>query len=135
MYVSWREGGMSAPAIADMNGDGLYDVVMGNYAGGVSFFMGDSNVSTWNSVMHDETIVSLFPNPAENSLTLKTDFAPGNQSTYSLVDLSGKEVAAGKIVTQYTTIDCTHLAPGMYICTIHGPGQMVINRKIVISRK
>ncbi|HTF05057.1 MAG TPA: FG-GAP-like repeat-containing protein [Bacteroidia bacterium] len=135
MYVSWREGGQSAPAIADMNGDGLYDIIIGNYAGGVSFFMGDNNVSTANSTMNDENLVSVFPNPADNSLTLKTDFAPGDKSTYQLVDLSGKEVGGGKILNQYTTIDCSHLAPGMYICTIHGPNEMVINRKIVISRK
>jgi hypothetical protein len=132
MYVSWREGGNSAPAVADLNGDGLYDMIIGNYAGGVSFFMGDNNVSTANLDAPMVDGISVYPNPANDFLIVSTDFVPDRNSSYSLMDIGGKIAKQGTLFHQSTTIDCTGLSPGIYVLSITTP-QGILNRKVVIS--
>ncbi len=135
LYVSWREGGFSAAAVSDLNGDGLYDMIIGNYAGGVSLFMGDNNVSTANSLIDQDALISVYPNPAENSITIRSEFVTGNNSNYEILDLTGKSVGSGEIVNQFTIVNTANFAAGVYLLKISGHEGMVMNRKIVISRK
>lgn len=133
MYVSWREGGFSSAAVADLNGDGLYDMIIGNYAGGVSYFEGDNNVSTANLLEEDEDQLSIFPNPALDNFTIRTTVSAGMNSNYQLVDLSGKTVKQGAIHNQYAVVDCSGISPGIYICTVTDSEGMSLNRKIIIN--
>lgn len=134
MYVSWREGGFVSAAVADMNADGLYDMIIGNYAGGVSYFKGDNNVSTASNESSTESLIDVFPNPASNMISVTTDFNPGNETYYRLIDVSGKVVREGNILHRQTTITCTGIAPGMYVLSIEC-AQGIINRKVMISRE
>lgn len=134
IYVSWREGGNVAPAIDDLNGDGFYDVIIGNYAGGVSFFKGDNNVSTANNSNEFESSVSIFPNPANDVLTIVTDFVPNENSSFAMSDLSGKIVRAGKIAHHQTNINTEGLSSGVYVLSVECPAG-IINRKVIIARE
>lgn len=132
-YVSWREGGNTMPAIGDVNGDGLYDVVIGNYAGGVSFFKGDNNVSTFNIDHNINDHVTVFPNPVNNDMTIETDFV-NSETKFSLSDAAGKIVRTGTMINRYTVVSCTDLAPGLYILFINTPSG-IITRKVIINRE
>lgn len=134
MYVSTREGGNVAPALDDLNGDGWYDMIIGNYAGGVTFFKGDNNVSTANYNTETESTVTVFPNPANDVITLTSNFVPDQHSFYSLCDMTGKIIRAGRIVHHQTTIDCADLSNGIYMLSIEAPAG-IINRKVIISRE
>lgn len=134
MYVSWREGWNSAPAVGDLNSDGLYDMIIGNYAGGVSFFMGDSNVSTANLDGPARDGIAVYPNPANSFITVTTDFIPDKLTAYRMTDISGKMVKSGTFFHQQTTIDCTDLAAGVYVLSVE-TAKGILNKKVVISQK
>jgi hypothetical protein len=134
LYISWREGGSSAVAIKDLNGDGLYDAIIGNYAGGVSFFMGDNNVSTSNITGMPDDGMYVYPNPANEFLVLKTDFIPDGNTVYSLHNAAGSLTRQGEIVHQQTTIDCADLSQGIYILSVTTP-KGILHRKLVISHQ
>lgn len=134
MYVSWREGGSVSPAIADLDGDGWYDMIIGNYAGGISCFRGDDGLSTQDALTDDENTLHIFPVPANDEITVQIGFNPGSNSTYSISDISGKIVDAGKINHQQTRIDVSRLGNGIYTLSILCPDGM-INRKLIITRE
>ena len=133
-YVSWREGGRVTGAFADLNGDGLYDCVMGNYAGGISYFQGDNNVSTSNVEDNSSNEISVYPNPAGEFLILKTEFIPDHSSAYTLHNAAGSLVKQGMIYHQQTTIECTGLSTGIYVLSVQTP-KGILHRKVVISHE
>ncbi|MCX6310310.1 MAG: T9SS type A sorting domain-containing protein [Bacteroidetes bacterium] len=133
-FISTFEGGNVSAAIADLNNDGLYDIVMGNYSGGVSMWYGDANVSTGENISTWFSSFSLFPNPANDNLTIKTDkIFPGKQ-TFFIYDLSGKEILRTKIISQQTQINVGELPSGVYICRLVDEHGFVANNKLVITR-
>jgi len=135
MYVSWREGGFSAPAVGDLNNDGLYDMIIGNYAGGVSLFMGDSNVSTSNLTWKDEPGISIYPNPAATNFTIHFDPSVNHHTTYSLVDMNGRVIKTGIVQNQYTVVSCENLSDGIYLCRIEENDGRSTNKKIIITHQ
>lgn len=134
MYISWREGGSTAVAMDDLNGDGFYDAIIGNYAGGVSFFMGDNNVSTSNLDGMPDNGIYVYPNPANEFVVLKTDFVPDNTTVYTLHNAAGSLTRQGEIVHQQTTIDCAGLSSGIYVLSVTTP-KGILHRKLVISHQ
>jgi hypothetical protein len=133
MFVSWREGGFSAPAVGDINNDGLYDMIIGNYAGGVSLFMGDNSVSTSNLSLTNEPEISISPNPALTSFTIHFALQLNQHATYSIIDLNGRIVVQGLIQNQYTIVSCATLPDGIYFCRVEDKEGRVINKKILIT--
>lgn len=134
LYISWREGGSTAVALDDLNGDGLYDAIIGNYAGGVSFFMGDNNVSTSSLDGMPDNGIYVYPNPANEFLVLRTDFIPDDNTVYSLHNAAGSLARQGELRHQQTTIDCADLSSGVYILSVTTP-KGILHRKLVISHQ
>ncbi len=134
LYISWREGGNLAVAIDDLNGDGLYDAIIGNYAGGVSFFMGDSNVSTSSIGGTSPGQIFVYPNPANEFLSFKTDFIPDDNTVYELHNAAGSLSRKGHIYHQQTTIQCGDLSAGIYILSVTTP-KGILHRKVVIAHQ
>ncbi len=134
MYVSIYEGGKVTPAVADANNDGLYDLVIGNYAGGVSMFYGDTTVFTGQTEVQQISSFSLFPNPANENLVVKTEKVIHGKQVFIIHDLAGKEVMRKEIFTQQTTISVADLPSGMYLCTLVDENGYAANSKLIISR-
>lgn len=134
MMVSTYEGEKLAPCITDLNNDGLYDLVMGNYSGGVSLWYGDTNVSTGQNYSPTISSFSLFPNPAGSSVTIKTDAIFHGQQTFFIHDLAGKEILQLKITNQETPISIEDLPCGIYICSLLNSAGFISNNKLIITR-
>lgn len=134
MYISIYEGGKVVPAVADANNDGLYDVVIGNYAGGLSLFYGDTTVFTGEMDLQQLASFSLFPNPANENMILERGNKIHGKQLFIIHDLSGKEILRGEIFSQQTTISVADLPAGMYICTLLDEKGYVGNSKLIISR-
>lgn len=60
--------------------------------------------------------INVFPNPANNALTIQ--LSDNSTAAITIADLSGKEVMADSIIAQ-ATIDISHLAQGMYVLHIN----------------
>ncbi|MEO5643452.1 MAG: T9SS type A sorting domain-containing protein [Bacteroidia bacterium] len=134
MYVSIYEGGKLAPAVADVNNDGWYDMVIGNYAGGISLFYGDTTVFTGELNLHQTASFSIFPNPANESVTVSTEKTIYSRQFFIVNDLSGKEILRHEIFSQQTTIPVAELAAGIYICTLLDENGTAAKNKLIISR-
>ncbi len=134
MYVSTYEGGGVTPAVADINNDGYYDVVIGNYSGGISLFCGDINVSTGEIKTPELNSFLIFPNPSNESIIIKTENNFSDTQLFIVHDLSGKEVFRKSISEQETKINISELPSGMYICSMINKKGFEFNKKLFITR-
>lgn len=134
MYVSSLEGARVVPAVADLNGDGLMDVVIGNYSGGVSLFYGDNNVSTGQYYTSQENLFTIYPDPANEEITISTPSAINEKLSCDIYDISGKKILSTTINSNNDRIQVGKFAPGIYFTRITSEKGVVYNNKFVISR-
>jgi hypothetical protein len=113
---------MSAPAIADIDADGKYEMVVGNVYGGLLLYKQIKTVSI-NEQEKEVEQLSLFPNPAKTEIfiDLKQTFSE-NSSSVSLYNTMGQLVKKvpfdnGK---RFIKIDIQDLALGIYVCVVAG---------------
>ena len=126
-----REGMRSVPARGDLNNDGLPDLMLGNYRGGLSFFKGDSiNPETG---FPENVEVLIYPNPAYDLLTvvvLSTDefevtiFNGIGQSIYSEKHSNNKK----------TIINVSDWASGSYIVEVKYDQKRYVYPLIIVSK-
>lgn len=131
-----NEGTRSAPVFEDITGDGLRDLLIGNYAGGVAFFnskningVGVKEQQEWQEVL-------VFPNPANQVINIAIRDALYDETTITLRDVLGKELWATKTFNQSITVDVSCFSTGMYFITFektqssHTPA---LTKKILIQ--
>jgi hypothetical protein len=78
-----------------------------------------------------------FPNPASSELNLLFDVSDYQDVSYSITDVSGKEVQAGKFAGVSSTIypiNTTDLGSGMYFVTCHFAKGDSVTKKIIINK-
>ncbi|MBC6995943.1 T9SS type A sorting domain-containing protein [Neolewinella lacunae] len=130
-------GTFSNPGLADFDGDGLLDLVLGNERGGVSFY---------RTALAEEFAVGLFaaeppsfdfqvfPNPAVDVLTL-SGWPAGGVATLELLDVTGR-------LLQRTTLPNASgndflrwplggYPPGVYLVRASGPAGVALRRVVV----
>ena len=89
MLYPIAEGIRSAPAVADLNGDGYLDLLVGNYAGGLSLFMGALPPPLGiTSMQCRRPVLTVWPNPTSGVFTI--DFGDLERYKVSVYDLSGR---------------------------------------------
>ena len=67
----------------------------------------------------DVSSVSIYPNPANDALTIKLDAAKNEKTIVSIYDMLGKELKNVEIGnSDQTIINTSDLKPGMYLCKI-----------------
>lgn len=59
--------------------------------------------------------VSLYPNPANDNLTLHVDRLLTGQAVFTVLDATGREVINQNVAAQKTVINVNALAPGVYV--------------------
>lgn len=132
LYRNLFEGDRIAPAISDINADGFYDWVIGNYSGGVTFFKGKfSAVSiAENSVPKSEML--LYPNPVSGNLNLTLiNQLPETAKTISIYNSLGELVYNQEIHKNSFTLSTADWAKGLYSCNIKS-NQQTISKKFIV---
>ncbi|MCQ2280621.1 MAG: T9SS type A sorting domain-containing protein [Bacteroidales bacterium] len=128
MDGGWRgtisEGLRSAPAVADINNDGRLDLVVGNHAGGVSYFMGVTPPPVGireHGELTNQLKADAFPNPATDRFSIRLSKAATGQ--LSIMDATGRVILSQNINNQHLIeIDCQNFRSGIYfgkICDSH----------------
>ncbi|MBI2271923.1 MAG: VCBS repeat-containing protein [Bacteroidetes bacterium] len=115
-YQKVWEGSRIAPNGTDINSDGLVDLAIGNYAGGVSMFYGQTTNSV-NSIDERQIAFDLYPNPASDELTIKL-YSIKDRVTLSIVDIFGREVKQFSSDGSLFKTNVSFLAGGLYICRL-----------------
>lgn len=112
----------SAPAIADVDGDGDYEMVVGTVLGGLNLYK--RKIDPFLSVQDPAPVglLNIYPNPASNSITINWSASDRGNLTITITDLSGRTYATINCnATQgHATTDISALANGMYIVNMIG---------------
>ncbi len=120
MYLNINQGTHTAPFGTDINNDGFMDLIVGNYEGGVSFYKG---VSTLVSVNEMDNFIDwnfdVFPNPANNSVSIHIINDKNNLYQLEIYNVVGQLISSEKIINNIATISTENFKQGIYICKIN----------------
>ncbi|MCY1375401.1 hypothetical protein D9M69_628130 [compost metagenome] len=73
---------------------------------------------------------NVYPNPAEESITVDLGTVPPGRVTIELIDLSGKVVRTFQTMKQVSILDLQHIAAGSYFLSIQN-GQSAEQLKVI----
>jgi hypothetical protein len=123
-------GSKLAASAADMDGDGLPDLMLGTGAGGVRYLKNVSQKKLVTGLPTETTGPWAFPNPTDRYLIVR---AP-HDGQVEMLSLSGQSVLSGQVVKAATeqTLDLGSLAEGTYLLRLTAPGKTTQVEKIVI---
>ena len=111
-----REGNLTNMDMADIDNDGLYEMVVGNRRGGISFYNTIFEAPVVSSVGEiDKGTYSVFPNPATDFLTIDGIYRP-DFINYQIYSVDGKELLSGRI--RNNQVDISSLNAGIYFIKI-----------------
>jgi hypothetical protein len=116
-----KSPGRSAPAVADMDGDGRMELLLGGKWGGLNmYWTGPPPTDVFTPVLAAASPVLLFPNPATNQLTVRRQIGAEGDFKIALRNLLGQLVQtdnlpAGNI---QTTFEISNLPAGVYLVSV-----------------
>ncbi|MBA3828498.1 MAG: T9SS type A sorting domain-containing protein [Taibaiella sp.] len=125
-------GMRSAPALADIDGDGLLEMVVGDVMGGLKLYKNDTTATPPPPAIVSNTLtpayeVKIYPNPAKNRLYLSwtKDFASG-ATLVDIINVSGQTILSHSINTGVmgADINVSALSSGLYVCILRSGGNV-----------
>lgn len=126
------EGIRIALAMQDVTNDGLFDMVVGNFGGGAQFFIGDLTVG--NAEEQVSASFAVYPNPAQNTITIKTGNIRSENMQLKIYNVIGEGVMNPQLSNSpVQQVDISVLSDGVYICVLIADGKQM-QAKIVVQR-
>ena len=108
------------PEVADLDGNGFFELILGNERGGIDFFRTNAEKMTSNTseLPAKKLNLAAYPNPVREMLYLYNDY---NFHQISILSNTGQLVYSNKMTTDMNEINMGHLPPGLYILIATGP--------------
>ncbi|WP_027421330.1 T9SS type A sorting domain-containing protein [Crocinitomix catalasitica] len=127
-------GTYAAPAIANLNGDDRFEMVLGNRRGGVGFFE-SAPISVVGIAAHDNLVdVKIYPNPTKQAVTMdlgSLTYAQLKSTSIELIDLSGRSLLRVKPNSNLVSVDLNNVAKGTYLVKITDQNSIFTEKLIV----
>jgi hypothetical protein len=126
-----------------LNGTPIGGAVNQNYTatqnGSYSVVVSDGNCSDTSNVIVINTIgvdellasISIYPNPTNNVLYIKTSNIAGNKLSYILYDITGRKLEQKNINNTNQELNLTGYLPGVYMLTITNAAGQNLTHRIV----
>ncbi len=131
-YANLREGERTSLSVADIDNDGFWEMIVGSWRGGLSFFNTDYQVNIMSSTDNEPVVssdVRLFPNPAIDKVYVQTD---EDLQSVIIRDVAGRKLLQ-QLVKDSKEIDVSNLGTGMYYLEFNLVNKVVVE-KLIIAR-
>jgi hypothetical protein len=134
-YSDIQVGPRSAPAVADINADTMYDMILGNELGGVNYYAQLFPVGIKDKVF-DNKNVTVYPNPAKDNVNISWDVSfVQSEINISVISVTGqkmitKTVPATQLSTQLST---QGLQTGVYYFILKSGNNTSVNPVTIIN--
>jgi hypothetical protein len=119
-------------SIADIDGDGLLEMVVGSLRGGLNFFFDTGSVGVAEVEQQQNLAIKVYPNPAAGNWQIEMgNIIPGVAINVSVYDVLGKEIYQSISVPTSTSnvlplnID---VVSGVYICRVQQGKYSTVHR-------
>ena len=80
-----------------------------------------------------QNLIKVFPNPAQDKVSIKVDLQNQRGMPLEIFDLAGRLIKSDLLIDQITTVDVSHLAEGVYFFRIWVEGEGFVNNRIIIN--
>lgn len=117
MFYGIHEPDRITVDVADLDNDGVMEILTGNYAGGVTMYKFDTSSGVHNPVVSSSEF-SVYPNPASDQLFVKFNAPFFVERQFTILDMLGRvvdEKTSGSNLVLFETVD---LATGVYHCRV-----------------
>lgn len=126
------KGYRSSAAVADLDDNGKFDLLIGNFSGGIQYFP-DAIKPPVNQFINIEGVdinFNIYPNPCSDKILIET---PYNDLTIFLYSLGGKLLIKKPSSGSKKNIDISSLTNGIYIIKVNHKN-LSINKRIVVLK-
>lgn len=132
------EGERTAVALGDLNNDQLPELLIGNLAGGLAYYKGDTVGLTINGIKETTQVqrfeLNLYPNPNNGNFVIEPHSAMPGRVEMKIYDTMGSLVWSGTGQNLIRTqLDLGHLQNGLYLLDIRSE-KKVSSKRFVIQR-
>ncbi|HMT28354.1 MAG TPA: T9SS type A sorting domain-containing protein, partial [Bacteroidia bacterium] len=113
MYQKIFEPTRSTPDVADLDGDGKMEILVGNFAGGITLYKWDEPTSiaeNFNALPE----FNIYPNPASSELFLKFNVTSVVSRNISIIDITGRVIQQFNTNAYSLIMDVANYSAGMY---------------------
>jgi len=119
-YGNIDAGSNSAPAVADIDGDGYLEMLIGTKRGGLEFWNTDIKVKDGLSTTQSNFIkkISIFPNPFKDEVSIDINYGFGENITYSIYNNVGLLLMKNKLYKGSNKIKLNMLNDGVYFIKV-----------------
>jgi hypothetical protein len=123
------EGIRCGVAISDLNGDQLPELIVGNWAGGLTFFSGSAPIPV--GISDAESQIKVYPNPATDQITI--ELGAYNEATIQLFSITGQLITSIECDNHIYSINCSFISNGVYFLKIQ-TNKGKFTKKICVSK-
>ncbi len=126
------EGERSGVNVNDLNNDGLVDLVVGNYDGGIALYYGSNPAGVKNIHQPFSGIKKTYPNPADDNLAI--DFGKDNYFSQIIIfDQMGNEIYKHNLGDKKSiTITTSNFSGGLYNIIAYGKNEYTSCKFVVL---
>jgi hypothetical protein len=131
-----NEGPRCAPFFEDITNDGLRDLFVGNYAGGLAFFNSTNVNQVGVKELFTEENVKVFPNPASDKITIAIKDNSYQELAIRCYDVIGKVVFERNTFNKLIDIDVSQFSKGVYFIQLQSKDSKqfkAVTKKVVVQ--
>ncbi len=136
-FGNLREGMISHPAFADLDDDGVLDMVVGNFRSGLSLFRTnlttDGKTVANQDVTTENPVVALYPNPAQSELYVSIQGIETETVEVTFYNTLGQKAWSGK-TNNGNAISLSSIADGLYVVQIK-IGEVLVSKKVYVQKQ